>query len=232
MKAVMIAVLFGLMTAAGFAATIAIVNPGFEDVQAPNGSAYYTFSPGWGGAATLYTSTGVSVSSISAPGWGLTSSSSGIIYNWATLPAASGHNSAWVTGWAEQTLADSFQTDMLYTLSAKVGWRTDEAQPGPDIGLYWMNGPTYTPVAPLTSSTPAVVLGGWATWTKSYLLGAADPALGKPIVILANTSTSQAAFDDFSLDAVVPEPAALALLGLGSLTLLRRHRSRPSAIPA
>lgn len=76
--------------------------------------------------------------------------------------------------------------------------------------------------------------GEWATSTVSHTTGNSDPTLGQFIGIrLVNlnivdatdpTADIEVDFDNVRLDATaIPEPASLALLGVGALTLLRRR---------
>jgi hypothetical protein len=67
--------------------------------------------------------------------------------------------------------------------------------------------------------------GTWNDWTAVYTAIAANA--GQTVTILLSTTGAQGDFDDVRLNAAIPEPAALTLLGAGlvALGVVRRRRA-------
>ncbi len=96
-------------------------------------------------------------------------------------------------------------------------WHQGGFRPG-DAAIYYLDGDTRIDLA-----TQAV--SGASAWTEVQFTAIATAAsVGKPVgVLLRGTAANQVWYDDVSLT-VVPEPASLALMGLGGLVLLSRSR--------
>jgi hypothetical protein len=207
----------GLAAMAGAAvqaASLPIANADFETPQIPAASSYYSYSPGWGPSAGIYSGSTM-LFTTNVPSWS-GGGSSGIIFHWGTLPPTNGNNAAWVSDWIEQTLPTNFTAETTYILASYVGWRTDLGSPSPALNLYWKpNASTYNLVTPVSSTTPALVRGKWVLWTRTYNLPPGDPAVGKAITVLMGCSGSQTAFDVVSLTGPDPAPPS------GTVVLLR-----------
>lgn len=123
-----------------------------------------------------------------------------------------------------------------YTLSVDFLFRTDsistDSLPDTDFGLT-LDGATFlgTP----TTVTDALDVGGAgliSTQTYSLNVPIGDPNVGSPYAILFlstqnNLGTwNQLAFDNVRLDAPIPEPASLALLGLACTAGVGTRRRR------
>ncbi len=70
-----------------------------------------------------------------------------------------------------------------------------------------------------------VVHGAWVTYEFEFTAGAGEAYIGKSLGIEFNNESSSASWHHFDNARVVPEPATMMLLGLGSLTLLKRRRA-------
>ena len=155
--------------------------------------------------------------------------------NNGTLPYMDGVQVGFITGDAaatviEHTLSDVVEDNTTYTLTVAVGSRSE-------AGSYW-NGDHEFELSLLAGSTVAASYAGNSTalpngtftdLSATFTTDASgDPRSGQPLTIrYANlTGGGNGDFDNVRVDAtVVPEPATLALFGLGSLlVLLRRKR--------
>ena len=119
-----------------------------------------------------------------------------------------------------QVLSATAQANTAYTLTMLVGNRLDA-----DFGGYqaelWAGG---TMLAQDGSQQPAD--GQFLLSTVQYFVAAGDPVVGSALEIRFRSLGWQTVFDDVKLDATerVPEPALLALLGLGGAAAVRRQR--------
>lgn len=120
-----------------------------------------------------------------------------------------------------QVLAATAQANTLYTLTMLVGNRLDALFGGYQTEL-WAGG---TMLAQDNGSqTPTD--GQFLLSTVQYFVAAGDAAAGSALEIRFRSLGYQTVFDDVKLDATerVPEPALLALLGLGGAAAVRRKR--------
>jgi hypothetical protein len=122
----------------------------------------------------------------------------------------------------EQTVAATVAEGVTYTLLVDVGWRKDAAPTG--VPRLKVNNLFYDGVG-------VPVLGGWATFTTTYV-GRAEDA-GLPITIFLDSASFQGNFDNVRLSdstdiAAVPEPTTFALLGAGLVAVWARRRAANS----
>ena len=197
-----VTMLVGLTTAAS-AAPVSILNPGFE-------------APVIGDSAALFSLTD----------W-VSSGDAGTFNPHAAAfatGAPEGQNVAFASHGSptiSQVLSATAQANTLYTLTMLVGNRLDA-----DFGGYqtelWAGG---TMLAQDNGSLfPAD--GQFLMSTVQYFVAAGDAEAGSALEIRFRSLGFQTVFDDVRLDATkrVPEPALLALLGLGGVAVARRRR--------
>ena len=126
-----------------------------------------------------------------------------------------------VFGDAVKNELDASLTEGTYVLSVLVGDRSDTGFAGGD--LFLQAGDITLDPALIRKPTPEE--GGHTTWTSVFEIAADDPNLGETLTIgFAPGGGGQTLLDDFKLGYTVPEPASLALLGLGGLMVLPRRR--------
>ena len=196
-----LALVVSVTTAAG-AAPVSIVNAGFEAQSLDDSGAVF-----------------------SVVGW-LNGGDSGVFDPHAGAFAAGapeGENVAFASHGGptiSQILSAAAQANTLYTLTMLVGNRLDA-----DFGGYqaelWAGG---TMLAQDGSQQPAD--GQFLLSTVQYFVAAGNPAIGSALEIRFRSLGWQTVFDDVRLEAIesVPEPALLALLGLGGAAVVRRQR--------
>jgi MYXO-CTERM domain-containing protein len=197
-----------------FGQSITLDNPGFE--LPATGKIATGFDtpgsdiPGWSNAGTIYTDSGVEDGGRdSARRAFLRSSDDGIFQTTAHTIAASERLS--LSFWASSTWQSTEVTGGLFYLDTG-GLRQNLAALGAVVGTGTGSGP-------------------FAEYTLSFDIPDGSAAIGQPVgVFFDNTSTNTgdawAGLDDVALTVtLVPEPGALALLGLLSLPLLRRRRN-------
>ncbi len=143
---------------------------------------------------------------------------------------------------AYQAFGTREATDLAYTFDFNVAERSDADFNDLIISLYYDAGTATpadgtTPLAAgllLADSTPYdfnIGVDGPATGTASITLSAASVGVGDTVYLAfasvddqATPGSQQALIDDVTVTAVIPEPASLALVGLGGLCLLGRRR--------
>ncbi|MFK7790381.1 MAG: PEP-CTERM sorting domain-containing protein [Phycisphaeraceae bacterium] len=131
-----------------------------------------------------------------------------------------------------QDTGEVIQEGFTYTLTVAIGEQNNQFT-GENIARIFLSGSAgglASPFAieddidPGATSTTSV----WADFTTSFTATAAQA--GQTLVIGLgsgtnfNSGTSNVGIDNVRLDAVVPEPGSLALLGLGGLLIARRRR--------
>lgn len=228
----------GVLATSANAATVTIVNPGFETNTGTGGSTATPWKRGSNGSG------GVGISSYAGLGTQVD-------------PIPGGGNFAhYNNGAAEsiyQVLSATLEANTTYTLTIQAIDRsnltfqtsslrlgsvpgTDDRSTGDLVAndFYGENllTPTVivnpTPVnAPIPSSSDGTTdpNDAWEDWSYTFTTGASPSGLGDPLRVEIVGSGVQSHFDNIHLDAVtVPEPSAAALFGLGSLALLRRRR--------
>jgi hypothetical protein len=192
------------MTPAVSAAPVSIVNAGFE-------------------AATI----GDSVAVFEIIGWVRSSDDSGTFNPHAAAFAAGapeGENVAFASHGGptiSQILSTNAQANMLYTLTMLVGNREDAPFGGYQAEL-WAGG---TMLAQ-DNGAQQPADGQFLLSTVQYFVAAGDAVTGSALEIRFKSLGWQTVFDDVRLDATetVPEPALLALFGLGGAAAARRQR--------
>ena len=118
-------------------------------------------------------------------------------------------------------LTAAAQANTLYTLTMLVGNRLDADFVGYQVEL-WAGG---TRLAQ-DDSSQLPTDGQFLLSTVQYFVAAGDTVAGSALEIRFRSFGYQTVFDDVKLDATqrVPEPALLALLGLGGAAAVRRKR--------
>jgi hypothetical protein len=112
----------------------------------------------------------------------------------------------------------------IYTLSFDVK-ATDVVDSGYMVVNVDMADGAHLVSATCTQNTAPLSDGQWHTVTAPFTMDAAGTA--RIEIDCANTGSSASmSFDNIQILSSVPEPSCMALLGLGSMAVLRRKRSR------
>ncbi len=208
-----------VMSASTFAALIPIVNAGFEETILSEGA--YDFAvPGWDTVGP-------------GPSSGSWNPDDGAIFYGYGGEAPEGLNVAWIAegtddagagveGGIAQLLAETLTADTTYTLTVEVGNSYYYA---------WGEGYKVQLLAGgiLLAEDDSTLTPATDTFELSTVMfdsaGADAGLLGQALEIrlLAKAGNGEADFDDVQLSAV-PEPATIALLGMGILMLKRKRK--------
>ena len=198
-----VTMLVGLTTAAG-AAPVAIVNAGFETPSLVDSQAIFTVA-GWvnSGDSGTFDPHAAALASGAPEGENV---------------AFASHGSPTIS----QILGATAQANTLYTLTMLVGHRLDTHSFGGYQSELWAGG---TMLAQDNNSLSPPE-GQFLLSMIQYFVAAGDPVAGSALQIRFRSLGYQTVFDDVRLDAVerVPEPALLALLGVGGVAVARRIR--------
>jgi hypothetical protein len=243
------ATLTALLSSMAQAGNVAIPNAGFETLYKPGSTSItaaigtgYTIGIGPGvqvvGGATYSDST--TGSNVDVPGWAGNNATGvqGFAAGGGQFPAGtpSPSNAVYVQGPAFGGTGPNLVTSgglgalaagTNYILSIEVGWRNDVSSvASPTVVELNANGNALTADA---SSSPALVQGSFVTYTREYDAASLAGVIGQTMTISfgvgAGVTGQQVEFDSVRLTAV-PEPSAVALLGLSAVGLLFAVRRR------
>ena len=208
---ILVPLLAVLFAATGLADVIPVVNGSFETLPGtglPNGCG-----------------TGCAYSTGAIPDWTFTSGSGGQFQPGAAgyfTTLSDGPTSAYSNGGViSQTVAETVQVGVTYTLLVDLGFRTDKSVAFDGSADLLVNGNHYAAVG----STPT--RGNWSTFTATYTGLSADA--GDSITIELNSSGTQGNYDNvrlFDSNNSLPEPsyAGMLVMGLAGLMMLALRR--------
>lgn len=216
LKLLAIAAVFGTATMSlpAFGQSITLVNPGFEEPATGKiQSGFDTVGsdvPGWSNLGTIYTDSGVEAMGPHGGAYRafLRSSDDGIFQT--TTYNAAADDRLTLNYWASSTWQSTSMTAGLFYLDTS-GQRQNLTTGVATIGTGSGSGP-------------------FAEYTLSYDILAGSPAIGRPVGIFfdntsSNTGDAWAGLDDVALTvSMVPEPGTLTMIGLLSIPLFRRRR--------
>ncbi len=231
-----VAVLAMVWTSSAMAAPVALVNAGFEapayhkqvngfdgEIIDPGSGALFPDVPGWDDDCTRDWPR----SGVKAPGNGRTGDYSGFLY----FDDTDAENVVWQL--TDQTIGEDFGVNEVYALKA---WgqsggvvpagTVEELQ----LSFFYVDDGTgnHIEVASEVNFLPDDDL--WHECTAEFTVADIPGSVGEKLGIkftsldVGCTAAGWLGFDDVSLD-VIPEPATMMLLGLGSLALLKRRRA-------
>jgi len=222
-----VAVLGMVWTSSAMADPVALVNPGFElpawDAQVNGFDGQYSNHPdvpGWEDDCDVFPSPPDKPrSGVLAPN---VNGHTGIYAGFLIDQAVETENVMW------QLTGKTIAAGEVYTLTvwAHAKWTGQNMK----LSLFSDDGlGNHTEVA-VSAAIPVPGDEVWREYSEKFTIAAGSPAIDKTLGIAIEHIEQEAgvnhwmSYDDVTLD-VVPEPATMMLLGLGSLALLRRRRA-------
>ena len=238
----MVAVVSGMglsISSDGYAVTVPIIDSGFEHHIIDDSSGYAYGAAGQAGDADGFNNPSSANGGVS-PWQALASNGNGIagdnaswIFNSSYSAVNSGDQASEVQGVMAQNLTATYIAglDYIATVAASAAGGDDRVV----VGLYDAGAVTLTTAAAflaepsLVAGTEVITSDTYSDETFTFKASSLVSLIGKNIgiAIYATDATGQGPWiDDVRLDAVVPEPGSLALLGLGGVTLVGLRRRR------
>ena len=226
-----IVVALGMALGVANAAPLPVVNPGFDNLYTTpamttpftlNGDTYGLGGPG---NYTYCTQNGEVNQACYVPGWGSENGTWGYgdVIN-STAPFAHSGNVMEVrTGWGKQDLVSTVQAG-TYVFTVDIGIPTNSSTDTRSWSLQANRG-TFWSVLENPVVNESLVPGSFVNCTTTYTVDPTSSNIGAPILIVFDATLGTYLVDNIAVDFTpVPEPASLALLGLGGLAFLRRRR--------